>query len=311
MYSRATSRRLRSSEKTCSRPSLVSRTRPTFPSACRCRVIAWRVIPLPSLKRVIESGPSVDRRRTRLSRVASPSAANTGAAWRAAPPRLPDITRQLLGLASPSRLVHPERFSPSRAGEPVEAGLSDRHRGTTRRLFQPEFDQGGRLRRVIDLGIHRVGMPAVGEVALGFDPLDLHLQRDVLISRDGESAENGGACGERAVQLHTEPGAELVCFRDRSPDPGALGTYLETLLDPVGRLGLVGGGGHKSLSLLSIGCGGSLTCNIYVAYYKADPVNEQLLCCASLGRRPSLTGTFRNAQALARILGPTQVNRFR
>src|SRR4029453_984783 len=215
----------------------------------------------------MESGPSVDRRRTRPSRVVSPKAANTGAAWRAAPPLLADITRQLLGLAGPPRLVHPERFSPSRAGGPVEARLSDRYCGTTRGLFETEFHQGGRLRRVSHLGIHRVGMPAVREVALGFDPLDLHLQRDVLISRNGESSENGGTCGEGAVQFHAEPGAELVRIGDRPPDPRALGTFLETLLNPVGGLGLVSGGGHKSLLLLSIGCDGSnvqqLRCILY------------------------------------------------
>ncbi len=43
-------------------------------------MIAWRVTPVPSLSRVIESGPSADRRPNRLSRVASPSAANTGTA---------------------------------------------------------------------------------------------------------------------------------------------------------------------------------------------------------------------------------------
>ena len=47
---------------------------------CRCLVIAWRVTPDPSLRRAIDSGPSPDSRATSLSRVSSPSAANTGAA---------------------------------------------------------------------------------------------------------------------------------------------------------------------------------------------------------------------------------------
>src|SRR5262245_9376133 len=105
----------------------------------------------------MESGPSVDRRRTRLSRVVSPSAANTGAACRPAPPRLADIVRQLLALAVPARFVHPERFGPARAGKLVEARFDDRDRGATRGLFQAELDQGGRLLRVVDLGIDRAG----------------------------------------------------------------------------------------------------------------------------------------------------------
>src|SRR5262245_25871376 len=159
MYSRAISSRLRSSENTCSRPSLLSRTSPTFPSECRCRVIAWRVMPLPSLNRVMESGPSVDRRRTRPSRAVPPSAANTGAAWRAAPPRLADIVRQLLALAIPARFVHPERLGPARAGKLVKARFDDRDRGANRGLFQPELDQSGRLLRVVDLGIDRARVP--------------------------------------------------------------------------------------------------------------------------------------------------------
>src|SRR5690606_13065576 len=156
-------------------PWRVSRTRPTRSSECRCRVMAWRVMPLPSLSRVIESGPSTDRRRTRARRVVSPRAANTGAACRAAPPRLPDIRRQLPALAVPPRLVHPERLGPARARQPVEARLGNRDGGPAGGLLQPELHQGGRLSRVVHLRVDRIRVPAIGEVALGFDPLDQDL----------------------------------------------------------------------------------------------------------------------------------------
>src|SRR5256886_7883171 len=74
----------------------------------RCFVIAWRVTPLPRLSRVIESGPSADRRPSSRSRMGSPNATNTGTAslaFGAAAPRLGDIRRQVLDLPSPSRVV--------------------------------------------------------------------------------------------------------------------------------------------------------------------------------------------------------------
>src|SRR5690606_2926667 len=105
--------------------------------------------------RVIESGPSVDSRLISPSRVVSPSAANTGAAWGAAMARLRDMIRDVPGLAGPARIVHPECLRPPRGRQPVEARLGDRDRGAVRRLFQPELDQGGWLCLVIDRGIHR------------------------------------------------------------------------------------------------------------------------------------------------------------
>ncbi len=87
--------------------------------------------------------------------------------------------------------------------------------------LQPELNQRRRLDRVVDVGIHGTGMPAIGEVALGLDLLDQDLQGDVLVAWDGEPAENGGTRGKGAVELHPEPGAELLGVGDGPPDTGA------------------------------------------------------------------------------------------
>jgi len=73
-----------------------------------------------------------------------------------------------------------------------------------------EFDQRGGLGRVVDLGIDGVRVPAVGEVALGLDPLDLDVQGQVVVVGDGEPAADGRTRGEGAVELDAEPGAEFV-----------------------------------------------------------------------------------------------------
>src|SRR6266699_4536503 len=150
-YPLAFSRRLRSSSQTCSRPRRAWRTKPTLPSVARCFVIACRVTPVPSLSRVIESGPSTDRRRRRLSRVASPSAANsTGALL------LRDIRREVLDLPAPTLGVHAERLGPARERDPIEPRFHDRERRTALSLLEREFDQRHWLGRVVHRWILRV-----------------------------------------------------------------------------------------------------------------------------------------------------------
>src|SRR5690606_30928359 len=191
----------------------------------------------------------------------------TGAACRAAPPRLPDIRRQLPALAVPPRLVHPERLGPTRARQPVEARLGNRDGGPAGGLLQPELHQGGRLSRVVHLRVDRIRVPAIGEVALGFDPLDQDLQRDMLIAREGEPPPHSRAGGEWTVKDEAEPGAELGGVRNGPPDAGTLGGYLETLLDPVSGLWLVGLGGHgRCCSCQSVAGSGNaqpLRCALY------------------------------------------------
>src|SRR2546425_11626923 len=142
MYRLAFSRRFRSRSQTRSRPRRAWRTSPTSPSAWRWRVIACRVTPVPSLRRVIESGPPADRRPSRRSRVASPNAANNGTApgggsCSAAALRLLDILRELLDLPGPAVVVHAERFGATDGRDAIEPGLDNRERGAA--LWVPEL----------------------------------------------------------------------------------------------------------------------------------------------------------------------------
>lgn len=63
-----------------SRPCRVARARPASESTRRCLAIAWREMPVPSVSREMDSGPSRQSLPTSPSRVASPSAVNNGAA---------------------------------------------------------------------------------------------------------------------------------------------------------------------------------------------------------------------------------------
>src|SRR5207247_8981370 len=96
-----------------------------------CRVIAWRVTPVPALKRVIESGPSAERRCRRPSRVGSARAANTGTASRSLSAVLLrlDIARELPGLGRPPLARPAERLGPTAGGDPIKPGLDERESG--------------------------------------------------------------------------------------------------------------------------------------------------------------------------------------
>src|SRR5882762_6226730 len=222
-YALAFSRRLRSSSQTRSRPRRAWRTNPTLPSVVRCFVIACRVTPVPSLSRVIESGPSTDRRLSRLSRVASASAANSTAAL-----PLRDIRREVLDRPGPPRGVHPERLGPARERDPIEPRLDDRESRTALNFLERKLDQRHGLSRVVDRGVLRVGVPAIREIALGLDPLDVEFDLEIPVA-----APHRPALGERAVEGDPEPGAKLLRIADRAPYPRARRAQHHALLDPV------------------------------------------------------------------------------
>src|SRR3989442_3945611 len=217
-YALAFSRRLRSRSQTRSRPRRAWRTKPTLPSVFRCFVIACRVTPVPSLSRAIESGPSTERRLSRLSRVGSPSAANSTAAL-----RLRDIRREVLDLPAPPLGVHAERLGPARERDSIEPRFDDRERGTALRLLERELDQRHGLGRVVHRGVLGVRVPAIREIPFGLDPLDLHLDLQVLVARNGDPAPHRPALGERAVEGDPEPCAKLFRIADRAPHPRARG----------------------------------------------------------------------------------------
>src|SRR6266516_1925684 len=229
-YRLALSRRSRFRSQSRSRPRRAWRTSPTSPSAWRWRVIACRVTPVPSLRRVIDSGPPA-RRPSRRSRVASPSAANSGAAL-----LLLDILREMLDLPGPPVVVHAERFGATGGRDAIEPGLDDRQFSAAVRFLERELDQRGGLGRVVQSGIDGVGVPAIGEVPLRFNALDQHFHRHKLVVRYGHPASNRLALGKRALEFDPEPGAELFRVRKGAPHAGAWGFEHDPFFDPIGAL---------------------------------------------------------------------------
>src|SRR5437879_7580906 len=251
MYRFALSRRLRFRSHTRSRPRRAWRTSPTSPSAWRWRVIACRVTPVPSLRRVIESGPPADRRPSRRSRVASPSAANNGTApgggsCSATALRLGDIPREVLDFAVPPVVVHAERFGATRERDAIKPGLDNGECGAALRLLERELDQRRGLGRVVDGRVDGVGVPAIREVPLRVDALDQHFQRHMLVARYGHPAADRLALRKRALEFDPEPGAELVRVREGAPHPGAGGAEHDPFFDP--------GGAHRVVGCFGLDC---------------------------------------------------------
>src|SRR5258706_6778954 len=218
-----------------SRPRQLSWTSPVSPRICRCLVMAWRVMAEPVVSRVIDCGPSTLSRFTKARRVSSPSAAKSGAACARWP--LPALRRDILGdmceLLGPALLVHAEGDDPPRRRKAIEAGLDHRELRAVCHVGEVEFDEGHRLGGIVHAGLTGIGGPAVGEQVLGLNPLDHDLQGQVLVAEAGEAAHEARARRERALQGHTEPGAELVRLGEGAPDARAWRAQGDGLLDAV------------------------------------------------------------------------------
>src|SRR6266550_31334 len=257
MYRLARSKRSRFRSHTCSRPRRALCTSPTRPRAWRWRVIAWRVTPVPSLRRVIDSGPPADRRPSRRSRVASPNAANSGTApgggSSAAALRLLDILSELLDLPGPPVVVHAECFGATRERDTIKPGLDNRERGAAVRILERELDQGRGLGRVVHGGIHGVGVPAIREVALRVDALDQQFQRHMLVARYAEPTPDRLALGKRALEFYPEPRAKLCRVREGAPHAGAWGAEYDAFFDPIGA--------HRILGRWGLDCHGLMPRN--------------------------------------------------
>src|SRR2546430_5355426 len=103
----------------------------------------------------MERGCPRESLATSDSRVSSPKAAKTRAgAFRLtamALGRLRDMALNILHLLRPAAVISPERFQAPMSGELVEAGLGEHQQSSLRGFLQPEFDEGGRLLRVIEV----------------------------------------------------------------------------------------------------------------------------------------------------------------
>src|SRR5262245_10907280 len=153
----------------CSRPRRTPRISPARDSTSRCFLTACRETGDALLRRTMDSGPCVVSRTSSRRRVASPTAANTGAAsrtCRAAPLRL-DLAFVVLRLLGPALGVHPEGLCAAAGRELVEARLHHAQLRSSDHGLETELDKRGGLLRVGLLRIDRVGMPAQGEERLG------------------------------------------------------------------------------------------------------------------------------------------------
>src|SRR3989441_10766167 len=226
----------------------------------------------------MEGGPPADRRPSRRSRVASPSAANNGTApgggsCSATALRLRDIPRELFDLAVPPVVVHAERFGATRERDAIEPGLDNRERGAAVRFLELELDQRRGLGRVVRGRVDGVGVPAIREVALRVDALDQHFQRHMLVARYAEPAPDRPALGKRALELYPEPGAKLCRVREGAPHARAWGAEHDPFFDPisahrvVGRWGCDCHGLFPPFDMQRLGC----------VLYQALPLNASLM----------------------------------
>src|SRR5260221_12470413 len=101
-------------------------------------------------------------------------------------------------------------------------------------FFELEFDQRCGLARVIHAGFDRVWMPAVRHPGLGIHPLDGDLDGQLPVAGQLDLAMGTRAWCEGTLELHAEPGAELIDVGKSVPDTGAGCAQNDLFLDPVG-----------------------------------------------------------------------------
>src|SRR5579883_3027263 len=218
---RASSSRFVSSVQMRSRPRRLSWTRPASARMCRCLVI--------------DCGPPAPRRSSSANGVASPSAAKSGAA--SAGSRVPLLRRDIAGdvreLLRPALVIHAEGDGTARQRDAFEAGLDHRELRAVGDVGELKLDQCGRLAGVVHTGLNGVGMPAVGQQVLRFNPLNRDLQGQVLMTRSGEATREARARREVTLQCQAEPGAELLRLREGAPDPRTWRVQDDGLLDAI------------------------------------------------------------------------------
>src|SRR5262249_29296409 len=78
-----------------------------------------------------------------------------------------------------------------------------------------------------------VWMPAPRNVALGLDPLDHELHRQMLVAGVRDLPAHGRALRQRTAEPDPEPRPELVSIGDGPPDPRARRPQHDSLLDLI------------------------------------------------------------------------------
>src|ERR1700722_2873579 len=188
----------------------------------------------------MEYGRPPESFATRDSRVAWPSAANTGARacclTTVRLPRLCDMFLYVLHLLSPAAVIHAECFEAAVPGNLVEAGLCEHQQGAARGFLKPEFDERGRLFRVICFRIDSIRMPGEGKEPFRLHFLHHGLPLDVLVTRMGNVSARNLPRHKWAIQFHSKPLAKLTVVRQRAPDPRNRCRQFDPLLNAVIRV---------------------------------------------------------------------------
>ncbi|MCY1179252.1 hypothetical protein D9M73_196430 [compost metagenome] len=101
-------------------------------------------------------------------------------------------------------------------------------------IFQFELDQGGWLLGIVDLGTHRVRMPAKRKQPLRLDPLDQHVPQYVFITGVRNPALGPLACHKTlAFQRHAKPLSEHFGIGQHAPDLRTLGLEQDFPFDAI------------------------------------------------------------------------------
>src|ERR1700730_13985227 len=130
-----------------------------------------------------------------------------------------DMSLNVLHLPCPPSVILAERLVAAGAVNLAEPGLRQQKQCTVTSLRQLEFDERGRLLRVIHFRIDGVRMPGEGEELFGLHFLHVGFPDDVLVPRMCNVATRDLPCHEWAIQFHSKPLAKLTIIRQRAPDP--------------------------------------------------------------------------------------------
>src|SRR5512134_44143 len=190
-----------------SRPRRVPCTSPACASTWRCFVTAWRVTPAPALNAEIEAGPPVQSRDTRRSRVASPSAANTGAECfsavlaPAALRRLVDMLLDVPHLLVPAAAILTEGLRALVGRNMLEAALDDGQHRAFGSLLERACHQRRRLVGVVLARLHGAGNPAPREEPLRLHAVDHDVEPEMRVCGMPDRSRHARARRERALHV--------------------------------------------------------------------------------------------------------------
>src|ERR1035438_1485034 len=144
-----------------------------------------------------------------------------------------DMAFNVLHLLRPTAVIPAECFRAAVARDLVEAGLREQKQRAAGGLLQLEFDERGRLLRIVRFGIDGIRVPGEGK-----EPFRLHLLHDglpyyMLVARVGYGAPRDLTRYEWAIEFHAKPPPKLTVVRQCAPHPRNRRRKFHALLDAV------------------------------------------------------------------------------